>query len=214
MAARTPHGPGAGLPEHAVRTELLSLLATMPTLTATEAARALGRSSGLCSFHLRRLAQHGLIEESPHTGGRVRPWRLRAGVEHGDDSTGASNAGFGELARDLEDESHQHWLAHRAAVPARWRRDEAFSAVVHLTPEELTALGAQVRELLARFRGRDTNVRARPAGTAPVAAVLRLFPLITDVEPSASAPEVDAEEADQPGSSDPSRAHGGARRRP
>jgi hypothetical protein len=57
----------------------LDLLAEVGTVTSTEAARRLGRSSGLCSFHLRQLARHGMIEEAPHGGGRggVRPWRLR-----------------------------------------------------------------------------------------------------------------------------------------
>lgn len=65
------------LPDHPVRIALLDLLAETGTVTSTQAARRLGYSSGLCSFHLRRLARHGLIEEAPHNGGRVRPWRLR-----------------------------------------------------------------------------------------------------------------------------------------
>nr|WP_229897799.1 winged helix-turn-helix domain-containing protein [Streptomyces finlayi] len=60
-----------------MRIALLDLLAEVGTLTSTQAAVRLGESSGLCSFHLRQLARHGLIEEAPHKGGRARPWRLR-----------------------------------------------------------------------------------------------------------------------------------------
>ncbi|MGW2372287.1 ArsR/SmtB family transcription factor [Kitasatospora sp. NPDC001683] len=160
------------LPEHAVRTALLGLLAEGGTLTSTEAAARLGYSSGLCSFHLRQLARYGLIEEAPATDGRARPWRLPQDRPAEDDD------GFGELARGLEDESYQHWLARRAEAPADCQRDEAFSAVVHLTPEELTAVADAVRQLLARYRDRDADPAARPAGSRPVAAVTRLFPLL------------------------------------
>ncbi|WP_018529815.1 MULTISPECIES: winged helix-turn-helix domain-containing protein [unclassified Streptomyces] len=64
------------LPDHPVRIALLDLLAEVGTLTSTQAAARLGHSSGLCSFHLRQLARHGLIEEAPHDGRRDRPWRL------------------------------------------------------------------------------------------------------------------------------------------
>ncbi|MFI9360864.1 helix-turn-helix domain-containing protein [Kitasatospora sp. NPDC053057] len=160
------------LPEHAVRTALLELLAERGTLTSTEAAAQLGYSSGLCSFHLRQLARYGLIEEAPAADGRARPWRLPQ------DQPPTADDEFGELARRLEDESHRRWLARRAEAPAEWQQDEAFSAVVHLTPEELTAVADAVRQLLARYRDRDTDPGARPPGARPVAAVTRLFPLL------------------------------------
>ncbi|WP_243745015.1 winged helix-turn-helix domain-containing protein [Streptomyces hainanensis] len=163
------------LTEHPVRRALLDLLAELGTVTSTEAARRLGHSSGLCSFHLRQLARHGLIEEAPHTGGgRVRPWRLRAPAE----PAWPADAGFDVLARGLEDESYQRWLAHRATVPEEWRRDEAFSTVVHVTPAELARLAEEIRALLAPYQDR----RGRPAAAAPVAAVSRLFPLVAPEE--------------------------------
>ncbi|MFJ9461435.1 winged helix-turn-helix domain-containing protein [Kitasatospora sp. NPDC101447] len=208
------------LPEHAVRTALLDLLAEHGTITSTEAAARLGVSSGLCSFHLRQLGRHGLIEEAPPVDGRARPWRLpraqaprnpqepdgRPGGEPGgrpgngvgpgvgDEFTpGAGEEfgdgfgdGFGALARGLEDESYQRWLAHRAEAPADWQHDEAFSAVVYLTPDELSAVGEAVRQVLARYRGREADPATRPAGARPVAAVTRLFPLL-DALPAAPA---------------------------
>jgi predicted ArsR family transcriptional regulator len=75
--ASKPRSPRS-LPDHPVRIALLDLLAELGTVTSTQAAARLGYSSGLCSFHLRQLARHGIVEEAPrHGGGRVRPWRLR-----------------------------------------------------------------------------------------------------------------------------------------
>src|SRR4051794_30609819 len=60
---------------HPVRRRALALLRTRGTLTATEAADALGESSGTMSFHFRQLAKYGLVEEVAGTPGRRKPWR-------------------------------------------------------------------------------------------------------------------------------------------
>ena len=165
------------LPEHAVRGALLDLLAEAGTVTATEAAGRLGLSSGLCSFHLRQLARYGYIEEVPQAGGRARPWRLRRTSAHPVDESPVQQ-GFGELARGLEDESYQRWLAQRDQAPREWLRDEAFSAVVYLTPDEMSAVARTMRSALDAYREREGNPSARPAGARPVALVSRLFPLL------------------------------------
>lgn len=157
---------------------LLDLLAEVGTVTATEAANRLGHSSGLCSFHLRQLARYGLIEEAPHSGGRARPWRLRWGSSPRPDQEPPTE--FTALTRDLEDESYQRWLSQRERAPREWRGDESFSAVVHLTPAELTALAASVRSLLSRYRERDRQPSARPTDAVPVAAITRIFPLLVE----------------------------------
>lgn len=164
------------LPEHEVRTALLELLAEVGSVTATEAAGRLGYSSGLCSFHLRQLARYGRIEEVPRSGGRARPWRLRRGTEDPGRPEGADD--FGQLARGLEDESYRQWLAQKDRVPKEWRRDEAFSAVAYLTPEEMAAVADTVRRALARYQDREHRPLARPEGARPVAVVSRLFPLV------------------------------------
>ncbi|HEY5357950.1 MAG TPA: winged helix-turn-helix domain-containing protein [Streptosporangiaceae bacterium] len=150
-----PGRPAAAL-GHPLRVALLDLLARRPTLTATEAARELGESSGACSFHLRQLERYGRVEEAPGARGRVRPWRLAAQPQvpgPGDE--------FGQLARELENEGYRRWLAGRDTAPPGWR-DEAFSAVVYLTLGELTDMAAAVRSVVASFA--DRAHRARPAG--------------------------------------------------
>lgn len=191
------------LPEHPVRIALLDLLAEVGTVTSTEAAARLGHSSGLCSFHLRQLARHGLIEEAPHSGGRARPWQLcwapadqpvapvapAAPVASTAPTALTSSVGSGQetpeefavLARDLEDQSYHHWLAHREQAPVEWRQDESFSVVLHLTPAETADLAASIRRLLADYREREQRPGARPAGAVAVAAVARLFPLLAEL---------------------------------
>ncbi|WP_052390878.1 helix-turn-helix domain-containing protein [Streptomyces sp. NRRL B-24484] len=173
---RQPPPPVGELSDHEVRTALLRLLAEEGTVTATSAARRLGYSSGLCSFHLRQLARYGRIEEVPQTGGRARPWRLRPTGGTAEEPGGDEE--FGALARGLEDESYRQWLAHRERAPEAWRHDEAFSAVVHLTPEEMSRVAEEVRQLLARYGDREEGPARRPVAARPVAVVARLFPLL------------------------------------
>ncbi|TGB16008.1 winged helix-turn-helix domain-containing protein [Streptomyces sp. MZ04] len=173
----TPSHPtrsGDGLREHEVRTALLNLLAEVGTVTATEAAARLGHSSGLCSFHLRQLARHGHVEEAPHSGGRARPWRLR---RHTPESAAPTDE-FSDLARGLENESWNRWLAQRDQAPSGWRHDEAFSAVAYLTPEEMSRVADVVRRALAPYQDREQRPLARPEGAHPVAVITWLFPLL------------------------------------
>nr|WP_244260318.1 helix-turn-helix domain-containing protein [Kitasatospora cineracea] len=179
LAAPAPRAASAALPDHEVRTALLRLFEAEGTVTATLAAQRLGYSSGLCSFHLRQLARHGVIEPVPVNGGRARPWRLRqAGVDQPQAATPGND--FDRLARRLEDESYQRWLAHRDRAEPLWQQDEAFSSVVYLTPDELTQVADSVRRLLAGFQHREADPATRPADARPVAAVTRLFPLLPD----------------------------------
>ena len=170
----------AALLDNPVRVALLELLARVGTVTATEAARELGGNSGLHSFHLRQLARFGLVEEVPGRTGRARPWRL---VDPAAEAA-EPGPGFGSLARGLEDESYQRWVASRDRAPERWRHDEAFSQVVYLTPAELREVGAVLRAEIARYRSRERSPAHRPPGSAPVAVVARLFPLLApDADP-------------------------------
>jgi len=157
---------------HPLRVALLDLLATAGSVTANEAARRLGESSGACSFHLRQLARYGYVEPVAGAHGRARPWRLRPAP--------APRADFGPLARELEDEGYHRWLARRDSAPEHWRRDEAFSEVLHLTPDELATVADEIRAVLAPYARRRP-----PAASGPVGVVARLFPLLPEPESDA-----------------------------
>jgi predicted ArsR family transcriptional regulator len=178
---------GAREPRHPVREALLELIGRDGVVTATAASRELGGSTGLYSFHLRQLARFGIIEEAPSAGGRVRPWRLaRPGPATAPDQPGSRPAGsrpvsdseLSEVARGLEDESYRRWLDQRDTAPGPWRRDQAFSQVLYLTPDEMAGMAEVIRALLAQYRHREVRPAARPPEAAPVAVVARLFPLL------------------------------------
>ena len=169
---RRPSPPRGLAVAHPLRATLLGLVREHGTLTSTEAARLTGESSGLCSFHLRQLARYGHLEEAPHPGGRVRPWQLPVAPSGSGDDGDRSDDGFGALARDLEDEGYRRWLAGRPRAPLAWQRDEVFSTVLDLSPAELAAAAGEIRAVLDRYRERPAG------GRRPVAAVVRLFPLL------------------------------------
>jgi predicted ArsR family transcriptional regulator len=163
---------------HPLRAALVDLVREHGTLTSTEAAGMLGESSGLCSFHLRQLARYGYLVEADQPRGRVRPWRL-ATAEPAEPTQSAEqdDDGFGALARDLEDEGYRRWLAGKPQAPLAWQRDEVFSTVLDLSPAELAEAAGEIRAVLDRYRQRGGS------GRRPVAAVIRLFPLLpTDAE--------------------------------
>ncbi len=166
---------------HPVRAALLELATELGTVTSTEAARRLGHSSGLCSFHLRQLARYGYLEEAPGVRGRARPWQIPVPCAGAPDPAGAAtSAPLDVLARELEDEGYRRWLQHRAEAPAHWRSDAADSTVLYLTPDELGQVATELRTVLSRYAARERRPADRPAGAGPVGVITRLFPLLPD----------------------------------
>jgi DNA-binding transcriptional ArsR family regulator len=186
VSSQVRPGRSAAALGHPLRVALLGLLSRRATLTATQAAGELGESSGACSFHLRQLERFGLVEEAPGQRGRVRPWRLAAPRRPGAPAIAEGDDEFGKLARELENEGFRRWQAGRETAPPGWH-DEAFSAVVYLTPDELTEVAAALRSVISAFTeradpggpGRPGRGAGRPtAELMPVGVVARMFPLL------------------------------------
>ena len=77
-ADRQPADPGLA---HPLRLRLLGRLRTDGPATATALAEKLGTNTGATSYHLRQLAEVGLVAEDPDLGtGRQRWWRARHDV--------------------------------------------------------------------------------------------------------------------------------------
>src|SRR5690348_3900061 len=82
---------------HPLRARLLGRLRLDGPATATKLAEALATNTGATSYHLRQLAQAGLVLEDPDAGhGRERWWRAahdvsswRRGAYTGDDNARA-----------------------------------------------------------------------------------------------------------------------------
>jgi DNA-binding transcriptional ArsR family regulator len=59
---------------HPLRARMVGLLRTEGPATATSLAARVGESSGTTSWHLRQLADAGLVEEDSHRGNRRERW--------------------------------------------------------------------------------------------------------------------------------------------
>jgi DNA-binding transcriptional ArsR family regulator len=150
---------------HPVRLDLLAYLMSNGPASASVCARAVGDTPSNCSYHLRTLARHGLVEPVQSTDRRQRPWRAtvtgfaldpdaRPGTPEGRGAAAVLAASLALVQRLLRD-----YLSHRDEVPAAWREaDLASSYMLRVSPGELTALGEQldalIRPLIAA--GRDS----------------------------------------------------------
>lgn len=140
---------------HPVRLDLLTYLISAGPATASVCARAVGDSPSNCSYHLRTLADHGLVDAVSSTDGRERPWRATiTGFEIDPDADPQSPEGRGSAAVmaasvALEQRSLRDYLSHRDAVPAPWRAADQCSAyTLRVTPDELSSLARQLDDLI------------------------------------------------------------------
>ena len=61
---------------HPVRLGIMEQLAVHGPMTATELASRLDETPSNCSWHLRKLAEHGFVEDAEGGTGRKRPWQV------------------------------------------------------------------------------------------------------------------------------------------
>jgi len=155
-------GPAAlkGL-AHPLRMRLLTELHDRGRATATQLADALGESSGATSYHLRQLHRHGFIVEDDTTGsGRERFWRPVPGgwnlpvLDLAEDA--ASGAALDLVVQEqLLDETRRAIEVMRRARewPQEWRDSvRRMETRLALTPEQVSALHADLDELIDRYR--------------------------------------------------------------
>lgn len=149
---------------HPVRMKLLQLLQEDGPATATSLAARIGHSSGVASYHLRVLAEHGFILEDAERGnGRDRWWRavhrstsftFRMPDDPGDEQSVEDAERF---VRMDADEMYQRMVAFIDTFAAR--RAELADLPwtlsywpVRLTRAEARALAAQVNTLVKPYR--------------------------------------------------------------
>ena len=170
---------------HPLRSRLLSALRAFGPATATELAQRLQTNSGATSYHLRQLADVGLIEEQPEdAGGRRRCWRpahdftfYRESSFEGDTADRAAvDWLLGHHIR-LVQRWTEDWLESRREWPTEWRdaadqSDYEFA----LTAEGLAALNRDLHAVVERYRA-----EADPSapGAEKCAIVLQSFPMPT-----------------------------------
>jgi DNA-binding transcriptional ArsR family regulator len=165
---------------HPVRLDLLSYLASRGPATASACARAVGDNPSNCSYHLRVLARHGLVEAVDSPDGRERPWRAVVTGVSIDPSVEPSSA----AAKALTGASLQ--LDYRLASEAlgredgdqAWRGADAYSAYsLAVTPDELRSLVASIDALLRPYIAATRD--DAPAGAAIAYASIIAFPRLS-----------------------------------
>lgn len=178
---------------HPIRLRLLEFLQHEGPATATSLAARIGRSSGVTSYHLRVLADNGLIAEDTDRGNaRDRFWRaehrsmgftLRLSENPGIEATN-------RYLRTAAEEIHRRVLAgidiatsspdEMATAP--WKLDDW---PLRLTLEEARELGTQISQLANRYRREPGDPDPRP-GTVRAHFQFQLLP---DEEPEDEEPE-------------------------
>jgi len=146
--------------------------------TATELAALVGITPSAMSYHLRALERFGILTRGRPSGDlRQRPWRAVArnlAVEsRGTAGATADSAIVDHILSGLR-ERWTTWVSspHTAA----WDTAAQLSrAVVWLTPQEATALQADIHALIKAYRPRRSTTR-RPKGTAEVEVVYSVLP--------------------------------------
>jgi DNA-binding transcriptional ArsR family regulator len=167
---------------HPLRSALLNHLTAVGPRTASECAEAVGSTASNCSWHLRQLAQYGLVERTDAEDGRERPWRARqVGLEMGEpaDDPARRAAQLGVLGAGLSNEQEltQRYLDSLDDLDPAWRAAAGLSAyALRVTPEELTRLTQAIDALLRPY---VAPIRTdAPADARPVHVGLRAFPRI------------------------------------
>ncbi|MEV4638998.1 helix-turn-helix domain-containing protein [Actinoplanes sp. NPDC049548] len=155
---------------HPLRFRLLGRLRLDGPATATRLAQALGTNTGATSYHLRQLADVGLVLEEERPGrGRERWWRSAHEMSSwqrddfaGDaDATAAADWLEGSLLRGFV-EQVQAWHRTQGDAPPEWREAAEFSDYwLQLSADQLKALNAELAEVVERYRGAGPGPDAR-----------------------------------------------------
>jgi DNA-binding transcriptional ArsR family regulator len=143
-----------------LRSRLLTELRMHGPATATELARTLDTNTGATSYHLRKLASVGLVEETEDGRGRERRWRAATemhgwterDVAYDPDAKAASDWLRRFYLRSFV-ERYEEWLAVMESWPIEWQDATGGSDfALRLTPAGLEALNADIEALYERYR--------------------------------------------------------------
>ncbi|WP_299035896.1 winged helix-turn-helix domain-containing protein [uncultured Pseudokineococcus sp.] len=179
---------------HPLRLRMLGLLRLEGPSTASRLAQRCGESSGLTSYHLRQLAGAGFVVDADaadlvgrEVRGRDRWWKAasRFTVTHrpalGGDAEAAASGDYYRAVVDLYAERARAWLLVEHTWPEQWQASSSLGdRMLSLTPEEVTALRADLDGVLARYRQHDPalppGTGSVPADAVGVSLQLQLFP--------------------------------------
>jgi DNA-binding transcriptional ArsR family regulator len=147
---------------HPARTAILAHLHEVGSATATECSDAAGESPSSCSYHLRRLAQLGFVEEVAAEDGRERRWRTLIsgyGIPKEVQDRPEVLAAMRPLTRRWIEDNQRvigDFLANEHRFEPVWRKAATFQQTnPKVTPAELIELGEQIQRLFEPYGDRE-----------------------------------------------------------
>ena len=159
---------------HPVRIAIVEQLTVNGAMTATELGDRLDETPANCSWHLRKLAEYGFVEEAAGGTGRQRPWQMtHLGMSWGDEEDGPLGADLRLAGRALTEVMVGREVDRLLESQARaseelpeWRQAANLTqSMAWLTAEELDAANNAVREVLMKHFDRHQDPALRPAGS-------------------------------------------------
>lgn len=151
---------------HPLRLAIIEQLGVRGTLTASELAEVLDETPANCSWHLRKLAEHGLVEETHDGLGRRRPWRavtLGFSFDRGSSADSATRIAGETLREELVQRETERFRSN-AARDDTWEVSQATQAPMWLTEDEARALSEELAGIAMRYRDRLRDPERRPEG--------------------------------------------------
>ena len=175
---------------HPLRTRLLGALRVKGPATATDLAALLDTNTGATSYHLRQLAEVGLVVEERDRGtGRQRWWRAAHDVTNWentdfDDDPDARAAIEWIQAEQIRRfvEHAERWFAVRDQWSPQWRDAFGMSDVFLTIPAaRLEALKAELWQVFERYRA---EADPDEPGAEQVQIFLTALPLLLGEKPA------------------------------
>ncbi|MBA4860082.1 helix-turn-helix transcriptional regulator [Streptomyces sp. PSKA54] len=173
---------------HPLRMKLYRGLIVARVATASQLAEQVDEAVSLVSYHLRKLAEHGLIEEAEPQSedGRERWWQPASeGVSIRDEDfrdapeKAAAHTAASRLFSDQRTEMYRRYLDERAHWGPEWNHAaESSESVLRLTAGELSDLVTAMQALLKEYteRGRAADEAGDTEGRENVAVHTNAFP--------------------------------------
>lgn len=173
---------------HPLRANLYRLVCVHRVATASQLADSVDEAVSLVSYHLRKLAEHGLIEEAePQSGdGRERWWQPASdGVSiHDEDFRGepekaAAHLAASRLFHDQRAALYRRYLDERPTWPAEWNTASVDNeSWLRLTASELNELRQELEALARKYdaKGRAAEAAGDTEGRENVALHIYGFP--------------------------------------
>ncbi|MGW5659024.1 ArsR/SmtB family transcription factor [Streptomyces sp. NPDC003758] len=173
---------------HPLRMNLYRRLLISRAATASQLAEQVDEAVSLVSYHLRKLAEYGLIEEAEprSTDSRERWWEPASdGLSIRDDDfrdapeKAAAHTAASRLFFEQRTEMYRRYLDERAHWGPGWNdAAESAESMLRLTAAELAELSKDLLALVRRYeeRGRAAEAAGDTQGRENVAVHVNAFP--------------------------------------